>query len=253
MSGPQGTDPSQPWQGQEPAWGQPAPGADQPTTAAPAWGQPAGTDQPTTAAPAWGQQPAYNPEQYQQQYPAMPQPGVGQPGAQQVPGYPQYGQPGYPQQGAYGQQPYGQPQYGQPQYGQQPYGQQFGQAGQQFDQQFGAPGAKKSNKTLLIIGGVVAAVIVAVVAVLGFVWPGWFMTTKLDVNAAQTGVQKILTDETNGYGAKNVKDVKCNGGTDPVVKSGQTFNCDVSIDGTKRTVTVTFKDDSGTYEVGRPK
>jgi hypothetical protein len=27
----------------------------------------------------------------------------------------------------------------------------------------------------------------------------------------------------------------------------------VSVDGTKRQVTVTFQDDSGTYEVGRPK
>ncbi|KAB7757874.1 MULTISPECIES: DUF4333 domain-containing protein [Mycobacteriaceae] len=247
MSGPEGTDPSQQWQGQQPAWGQPASGA----------------EQPTTAAPAWGQQPAYNPEQYQQQYPAV-QPGAAQPGAQQVPGYPQqqypgYPQQGYPQQGAYGQPQYGQPgQYGQPQYGQPgAYGQpQFGEgaAGQQFDQQFGAPAAKKaSSKTLLIIGGVVAAVVVAVVGVLGFLWPGFFVTTKLDINAAQSGVQKILTDETNGYGAKNVKDVKCNNGSDPEVKSGQTFDCDVNIDGTKRTVKVTFKDDKGTYEVGRPK
>ena len=60
-------------------------------------------------------------------------------------------------------------------------------------------------------------------------------------------------DEANGYGAKNVKDVKCNGGPSPTVKKGDTFNCEVSIDGTKRQVTVTFQDDKGTYEVGRPK
>ena len=89
--------------------------------------------------------------------------------------------------------------------------------------------------------------------VLGFWKPGFFVTTKLDVNAAQTGVQQILTDETNGYGAKNVKDVKCNDGESPTVKKGDTFNCEVSIDGTKRQVTVTFQDDNGTYEVGRPK
>ncbi|CAM5702154.1 hypothetical protein MAUB1S_00418 [Mycolicibacterium aubagnense] len=65
-----------------------------------------------------------------------------------------------------------------------------------------------------------AAVIVAVVGVLGFLWPGFFVTTKLDVNAAQSGVQKIRDYETNGYGAKNVKDVKCNNGADPGVKSG---------------------------------
>jgi len=47
------------------------------------------------------------------------------------------------------------------------------------------------------------------VLVWGFWKPGFFVTTKLDVSAAQSGVQQILTDEANGYGAKNVKDVKC--------------------------------------------
>lgn len=239
MSGPQGTDPTQGWSGQQPGFEH-----------QPAWGQPgAGADQPTTAAPAWQQPPAYNPEQYQ--YPSVPQ----QPG-----GYPQYGQPtpeynpaGYQQPGAYGQQPYGQPQYGQPgqfgapgQYGQPGYG-------QEFDQQFTAPGGgKKSQKLLLAIGGGVLALIVIVVGVLGFVWPGWFVTTKLDVNAAQQGVQKILSDETSGYGVKNIKDVKCNDGVDPEVKADASFNCAVNIDGTQRTVKVTFKGDSGTYEVARP-
>ena len=83
--------------------------------------------------------------------------------------------------------------------------------------------------------------------------PGFFVTTKLDVNKAQQGVQQILTDESNGYGAKNVKDVKCNNGANPTVKKGDNFTCEVSIDGTKRQVTVTFQDDKGTYEVGRPK
>ncbi len=65
-------------------------------------------------------------------------------------------------------------------------------------------------------------------------------------------MQQILTDESNGYGAKNVKDVKCNNGQSPTVKKGETFDCEVSIDGTKRQVTVTFQDNKGTYEVGRP-
>jgi hypothetical protein len=94
---------------------------------------------------------------------------------------------------------------------------------------------------------------VAVVLVMGFWKPGFFVTTKLDIGAAQSGVQQILSDEANGYGAKNVKDVKCNSGQSPTVKKGDTFNCEVSIDGTKRQVTVTFQDDKGTYEVGRPK
>ena len=68
----------------------------------------------------------------------------------------------------------------------------------------------------------------------------------------QPNVVFVLTDETNGYGAKNVNDVKCNNGVSPTVKKGDTFNCEVSIDGTKRQVTVTFQDDKGTYEDGRP-
>ena len=70
-----------------------------------------------------------------------------------------------------------------------------------------------------IVGGI-TLLIVAVVLVLGFWEPGFFVTTKLDVNKANAGVQQILTDETSGYGAKNVKDVKCNGGSDPIVKKG---------------------------------
>ena len=63
----------------------------------------------------------------------------------------------------------------------------------------------------------------------------------------------ILTDQTNGYGVKNVTDVKCNNGKNPTVKKGETFTCDASIDGQHKQVTVTFQDNSGTYEVGRPK
>jgi hypothetical protein len=259
MSGPQGSDPTQPWPGQ-----QPEPGKDATEQAGTqAWQPPtSGAEQPTEGQ-SW-QPPAYNPQQ--QQYPQYQQPSA--PAYTPPPQYPpteQYGQQPtgyspqqYPPPGQYGQQPsqYGQ-QPGAPQYGQQPgqYGQQPGQYGQ-FPP-YGAPGPDEGSKrSLAVIGGVVgllAAIIVAVVLVLGFWKPGFFVTTKLDVDAAQTGVQQILTDEANGYGAKNVKDVKCNDGQSPTVKKGDTFNCEVSIDGTKRQVTVTFQDDDGTYEVGRPK
>jgi hypothetical protein len=264
MSGPQGSDPTQPWPGQ-----QPEPGKDQPSSEPSgnqAWQPPTSgaEQQPTTAAPAWQQPPAFDPQQ--QQYPQYQQPSAPsyQP-PQQYPPTEQFGQqPGEYNPQAYPAQ-YGQPgQYGQP-YGQQPgaqFGQQPGQYGQQPGQygqypQYGAPGAEDGSKrSLAVVGGVIgllAAIIVAVVLVLGFWKPGFFVTNKLDISAAQTGVQQILTDEANGYGAKNVKDVKCNNGQSPTVKKGDTFNCEVSIDGTKRQVTVTFQDDKGTYEVGRPK
>lgn len=255
MSGPQGPDQTQPWPGQD------QPSSDPSNQPPPAWQQPTpGQDQP-----AWQPPPAYSP----QQYPSYGQPGQpGQPGQQpsytppqQYPPTEQYGQP--PTQD-YGQQGY--PQYGQQpgQYGQQPeqYGQQPGQYGQQPGQygqypQYGSTETPEGSKrSLAVVGGVIgllAALVVAVVAVLGFWKPGFFVTTKLDVGAAQSGVQQILTDESNGYGAKNVKDVKCNDGESPTVKKGETFECEVSIDGTKRQVTVTFQDNSGTYEVGRPK
>jgi hypothetical protein len=276
MSGPQGSDPTQQWTGaqqpDQPAeqasseptnqWQPQQPSSSEPTTAAPQW-------QPPAYDPQQQQPPAYDPQQQQYpQYPQQQQPAYQAPQEYQQPteynpqAYPQQGQygqqPGYDQSGqyAYGQQPgqYGQQpgQYGQPtQYGQQPG--QYGQPGQ-FGQQ---PGAEEGSKrSLAVIGGVVgllAALIIVVVLILGFWKPGFFVTTKLDIDAAQTGVQRILTDEANGYGAKNVQNVKCNDGQNPTVKKGGTFDCEVSIDGTKRQVTVTFQDDDGTYEVGRPK
>ncbi len=90
--------------------------------------------------------------------------------------------------------------------------------------------------------------------VLGFWEPGFFVTTKLDVNKAQAGVQQILTDETNGYGAKNVKDVKCNNGAEPDRQEGRHLRLRASASTAPRShVTVTFQDDKGTYEVGRPQ
>jgi hypothetical protein len=244
MSGPQGPDPTQPWPGSQP-----------PSDPA-AWQQPPAPDQPTEA-PAWDQASAYP----QQQYPGYQQPG--QPGyappTQAYPAADQYGQ----QPTAYGPGSYPQSnqptQYGQPgQYGQPP---QYGQPadpnayGQQYSPYpaSGAGSAKGSKKSLLIAIGAIVALLLIALGVTGFWKPGFFMTTELDVNAAQTGVEQILSDEANGYGAKNVSDVKCNEGKNPKVEKGANFNCDVSIDGTKRTVTVTFQDSNGTYEVGRPK
>jgi hypothetical protein len=279
MSGPQGSDPTQHWTGgQQPDQPAEQPSSD-PSANQPWQSQPAGSE-PTTAAPQWQppaydatqqqQPPAYDPTQQQQPYPQYPQqPGYQAPQEYQQPteynpqAYPQqqgqYAQPGYDPSSQYATQ------YGQPgQYGQQPG--QYGQPGQYPQQpgQFGQPGSygaapgteEGSKRSLAVIGGVIgllAAVIVAVVLVMGFWKPGFFVTTKLDIDAAQTGVQRVLTDEADGYGAKNVQNVKCNDGQNPTVEKGGTFDCEVSIDGTKRQVTVTFQDDSGTYEVGRPK
>jgi Domain of unknown function (DUF4333) len=228
--------------------------------------------QPPTQDGTW-QPPAYTPQYQPPAEPAYPQqyppstPGYGQEFGSQATQFgsaPQSGQAGqyaqYPQQqpGQYGLQPgqYGQPQYGQPgQYGQPDQAGQYAQPAQ-YPGQYGPPPAQGKKRSTALIGGVVGGIVLLLligVLITGFWQPGFFVTTKLDVNKANAGVQQILTDETNGYGAKNVKDVKCNGGSDPTVTKGGTFDCTVSIDGAAKHVTVTFQDSKGTYEVGRPQ
>ena len=259
MSGPQGSDPNQSWQ---------SPGhqaeqqSGEESTQVGSAGSPWQHQQPPQDA-TW-QAPAYTPPAYPQQQPAE------QPYQQQYPSAAP-GSPVYGQSEQFGSQPtqYGTPaQYGQPgQYGQYAQPSQYGQPNQyaqpgQYPQQYqpydqsGQPGQPGKKRSGALIGGIAAAVgvvVIGAVLVLGFLWPAWFVTTKLDVNKAQAGVQQVLTDETNGYGAKNVKDVKCNNGSDPTVKKGGTFDCTVSIDGAQKHVTVTFQDTKGTYEVGRPQ
>ena len=209
------------------------------------------SSEPTQAGSPWQQQPdqdstwqslAYTPPA---EYPEYQQPTeqayLQQPGQYGQPQPDQYGQPQYGQPGQYGQPQYGQPQYGQP-----------GQYPQQYPP-YEQPGKKRSVALIGGVAGVITFLLIAVVLVLGFWEPGFFVTTKLDVKKAQAGVQQVLTDETNGYGAKNVKDVNCNRGQDPTVKKGGTFDCSVSIDGAQKHVTVTFQDNKGTYEVGRPQ
>ena len=238
MSGPHGSDSGQQWQPPGPGGEQPS--SEQPTQLGSPWQQQQPPQDATWQAPAYTppadypryQQPAE--QAYPQQYPPAA-PGYGQPAPGQ---YPQPGQ--YAQPGQYGQP--GQPaQYGQP-----------GQYPQQYPT-YEQPAKKRPSALIVGIIAAVALVLVAIVLVTGFWAPGFFVTTKLDVNKAQSGVQQVLTDETNGYGAKNVKDVKCNNGTDPTVKKGATFDCSVSIDGAPKHVTVTFQDSKGTYEVGRPQ
>lgn len=112
---------------------------------------------------------------------------------------------------------------------------------------------KTQNRWPLIIAllvGVLAALAVIAVAVL--VFAGTANRKELNVTKAEAGVRQILSDSTLGYGI-DVTDVKCNGGDNPVVKKGETFSCDVTVDGAKRRVAVLFIDDNGTYEVDRPR
>jgi hypothetical protein len=249
MSGPQGQDPNQQWSSDQPA---PQPPASEDQTAqAPV--PPPAPEEPTAQA-GW-HPPAYAPTQYGQSQPFPSPPSYPQPGHEFSQQPTQYGQPGqFPAgpPGAYGQQYPSTEGYGQPaQYA--PPGAQYGEVPAAFGE--AAPG-KGSRSSLAIIGGIVgvlAVIIVAAFCVTAFWKPGFLVTTKLDVSKAQTGVQQILTDQTNGYGVKSADNVKCNNGQNPTVKKGDTFTCDVSVDGQHKQVTVTFQDNNGTYEVGRPK
>ena len=260
MSGPRGSDAN-------PRGDTPGTGADQPSAAAPTWQQPG-----QGAKPRPGSRPAARLRRGNRPPTPHAVPQYGQPPvAPRCPPTQQYGVAPEYNPAAYGQ--YGQPGvYGPPpQYGQYPA------PGQYPPRQYPPPGssrvstrrrgsrastlvsaagpktrAKKSARAIRAILGGLGAVLLALLLVLGFWKPGFFVTTKLDVNKAQQGRAADPHRRSQRLRRKNVTDVKCNNGQTDRQK-GDTFNCEVSIDGTKRQVTVTFQDDKGTYEVGRPK
>jgi hypothetical protein len=196
-------------------------------TETPWWQQVKRQTPPTPSHSADPQSPPSQQPAYQSAQQPAPQPG------QQSHYYPQYAQQ-YPQ---YAQQP---GQYGYP----GPYGAKPADAA-------GAP--NQSKRWLLITGGVLLGVIVALALVLGLLGFGAFNRQVLDVNKAQEAVKRVITDPTAGYGVDNVTDVNCNNGDNPSAKKGDTFTCQVTVDGKKRHVTAVFIDDNGTYEVDRPR
>lgn len=121
----------------------------------------------------------------------------------------------------------------------------------------GHPGRGKHSQRGVLIGVGVAALVISAL-LLGLLLSKIELsaitgTTELDVNQAQIGVQQVLTDPINGYGRDNVTNVRCNNGVNPTVKAGNSFTCQVSVEGAQRQVTVVFSDDKGTYEVDRPR
>jgi hypothetical protein len=196
-------------------------------TETPWWQQVKRQTPPTPSHSADPQSPPSQQPAYQSAQQPAPQPG------RQSHYYPQYAQlyPQYPQQPG---------QYGYP----GPYGAKPANAA-------GAP--NQSKRWLLITGGVILGVIVALALVLGLLGFGAFNRQVLDVNKAQEAVKRVITDPTAGYGVDNVTDVNCNNGDNPSAKKGDTFTCQVTVDGKKRHVTAVFIDDNGTYEVDRPR
>ncbi|SFS70241.1 DUF4333 domain-containing protein [Saccharopolyspora flava] len=201
---------------------------------------------PPGGYPQWGQQP----QGPGMQPGGMPQ-GQPQPGAygapQPVQQQPMPPQP-VPQQPLQPQQP--QPQ--QPQYG-QPYG--YGQPQSYYPSPdgFGFPQVppKKPGRSKLpwILGGAGAlVVVVAIVLVLGFVAPGFFVRPVFDAASVEKGVAQTLK---GSYSLAGVGAVTCPDGQP--VQAQHRFDCQVQINGQNKTVTVTVKDEDGVYEVGHPK
>jgi hypothetical protein len=147
--------------------------------------------------------------------------------------------------------PYQQPAYPPAQQGQGQYYPQYAQPPGQHGQP--ADGPTHSKRWLLIAAGVLFGALVAVAVAVGLLAFGAFDRQVLDVTKAQEGVKHVVTDPTTGYGVENVTDVKCNGGENPSAKKGDTFTCQVTVDGKQRKVNAVFVDDNGTYEVDRPR
>lgn len=249
MSTPQGPDEQQ-WGRSPHGEGQGAPG--QPPQGQPPQGQPP----PPGYGPPQGYPPPPPGYGSPYGYPPPPPPGYGQPP-------PGYGQPGQspPGQGQPGQGPPGRG-YGPPP--QQPYGPPSGYGpapgpapGQGPPPGYGPPtrgfggdpfgeGPRRPKRKLpWLLAGAGVLVVVALIAVLGFVTPGFFRTTVFNADAVAGGVEQVLTDQ--GYAVQNVT---CPSGIEVV--SGATFTCQATIDGQQREVPITVRTDDGEYEVANP-
>ena len=111
--------------------------------------------------------------------------------------------------------------------------------------------AKPAHRRTLII--VSLATIAAVLIGVGIWQLSTHQSVVIDVAQAEAGVRQILSDPINGYGANTISALECNGGRDPSAEKGDSFTCQVEIDGTVRQVYVEFQDDNGTFAVDGPR
>lgn len=117
---------------------------------------------------------------------------------------------------------------------------------------YAGPPRSKQTRALLWGGVGLAGVVLAAGCVIVLVNPEGLSTKKLDIQSAQSEIERVLTDDITGYGDKNVADIKCNNGENVTVKQGASFTCQLSIDGASQSVTATFLDNDGNFGVGRP-
>ncbi|MGW0162844.1 DUF4333 domain-containing protein [Mycobacterium sp. NPDC003323] len=110
---------------------------------------------------------------------------------------------------------------------------------------------KPTNRRTLIFTGL--AVLAVVVVGVGIWQVAFHKSAVISVEEAEAGVRAILSDPINGYGANTISAMRCNGGRDPSARKGDSFTCEVEIDGTIRQVYAEFIDDNGTFAVDGPR
>ena len=97
-----------------------------------------------------------------------------------------------------------------------------------------------------------AVVVLALVALALFVWPGWIQSKVFDSTQVARGVEKILTDAPpGGYGLDNISGASCPAQQE--VRQGATFDCSVQQDGDTKRVRIAVLDEDGRYEVSPPQ
>lgn len=110
---------------------------------------------------------------------------------------------------------------------------------------------RPDHRRTAIIAGLAG---VALVGVGIGIWQfGFDGTPVIRVETAEAGVRDILSDPINGYGANSISALRCNKGKDPSAAKGDSFTCDVEIDGAIRQVYAEFTDDAGTFAVDGPR
>jgi hypothetical protein len=95
--------------------------------------------------------------------------------------------------------------------------------------------------------GASVLVLVGMIAVLGFVTPGFFVTKVFDPVAVQNGVRSVLVGD---YRLTGVHEILCP--ADQRVLPGRDFTCVARIGGSAAQVRVIIRDADGHYLVSRP-
>lgn len=110
------------------------------------------------------------------------------------------------------------------------------------------PPPRRKSKAPWVFGGAILVVVAGSLAVVGFVHPGVLVRDQLDANSVQHGVRQTLEDS---YHLGTVESVTCPKGQ--LVVAGRSFDCQVTLEGGTKPVSVTVRDEFGTYEVGYPR